>query len=81
MLRQSWEEKSLHGQYPILTLDADVDQKKTHQWLRSSGLKAETKLATQDQSLPTRNYKAHFIKNGTDTNYRFCNSIPETIDT
>ena len=39
-LKSTWEEKLLHGQYPLRANNADADQKKTHQWLRSSGLKA-----------------------------------------
>ena len=66
-LRTSWEEKQLHGKYPKLMQEADVDQEKSHQWLRSSGLnKGETEgliIAAQDQSLFTRNYQANIVKN------------------
>ena len=82
-LRERWEQKPLHGQYPLRTQDADVDNIQTHQWLRSSGLKAETEgfiLAAQDQSLYTRNYQAHIIKNGADPKCRFCDGATETID-
>ena len=34
-LKSTWEEKALHGQYPLQVNNFDVDQKKTHQWLRS----------------------------------------------
>ena len=41
-LMSTWEEGPLHGQYPLRANNADVDQKKTCQWLRSSGLNVET---------------------------------------
>ena len=57
-LKSTCEEKPLHGQYPLRANNADVDKKKTHQWLHSSALKAETEgfiLAAQDECLLTRN--------------------------
>ena len=47
----------LHGKYPQLVKQADVDHNKNHRWLKAPGLKAETEgfiIAAQDQSLPTR---------------------------
>ena len=82
-LQEKWEQKSLHGQYVLRSKDADVDQKLTHQWLRSAGLRSETEgflLAAQDQSLPTRNYQANILKNGADSKCRFCDQYSETID-
>ena len=61
-LSESWSQKPLHGKYSLRCQQADVDQTATYHWLRSSGLKAETEgfiLATQDQSLFTRNYQAN----------------------
>ena len=54
-LRSKWESKALHGKYPLRVRQADVDQDKTHRWLKAAGLKAETEgfiIAVQDQSLP-----------------------------
>ena len=82
-LADRWEEKPLHGKYVTRSKQADVDQKQTHQWLRSSGLKAESEgfiLAAQDQSLLTRNYQANVMKNGADPKCRFCNDMIETVD-
>ena len=72
----NWEEKLLHRQYPLRANNTDVDQKKICQWLRSSGLKAETELfilAAQDQ----RNYQANVMK---DPRCRICTRYEETID-
>ena len=82
-LKSTWEEKPLHDQYPLRVNNTDVDQKKTHQWLRSSGLKAETEgfiVAAQDQCLLTRNYQAKVIKNGADPRCRICTQYDENID-
>ena len=82
-LEECWREKPLHGRYPTRINEADIDPTSTHQWLSSSGLKAETEgfiIAAQDQSLNTRNYQAHIIKNGTNPKCRLCDDKPETID-
>ena len=43
-LSERWSQKPLesHGKCPPRCQQADVDQTATHQWLRNSGLKAET---------------------------------------
>ena len=82
-LAERWSQKSLHGQYVLRSQNADVDQEATHQWLRSSGLKAETEgfiIAAQDQSLFTRNFQANILKNGADPSCRLCDKSCETID-
>ena len=55
----------MHGQYPEKVGKPDINQDNTHQWLRNSGLKAETEdfiIAAQDQSLPTKLYQHRIIK-------------------
>ena len=52
-LRSKGESKALHGKYPQRVKQADVDQEKTHRWLKAAGLKAETDgfiIAARDQS-------------------------------
>ena len=64
-LKKKWADKPLHGQYVKRTEAQNVSQSLTHQWLKSSGLKGETEgfiIAAQDQSLPTKNYKANISK-------------------
>ncbi len=50
-MRQKWEEKPMHGQYPTRVNKPDVDTESTHRWLKSTGLKGETEgliIAAQD---------------------------------
>ena len=82
-LKSTWKEKPLHGQYPLRVNNADVNQKKTHQWLCSSELKAETEgfiLAAQDQSLLTRNYEPKIMKSRADPRCCICAQYDETFD-
>ena len=58
----------MHGQYPSRIKEAVVDFKETNNWLKGTGLKAETEgliIAAQDQSLATRLYHRKIIKDGT----------------
>ena len=83
-LRSKWESKPLHGKYPQRVKQADVDQNKTHRWLKAAGLKAETEgflIAAQDQSLPTRWYQHNILnKPDVDPKCRPCGRFDETID-
>ena len=82
-LKEGWKDKPLHGKYPICASDPDVNFSLTYQWLASSGLKSETVgfiIAAQDQRLPTRNFQANILENGTDPKCRVCDKHTETID-
>ena len=53
-IKQKWESKAMHGQYPSRIKEADVDFKQTNNWLKGTGLKAEGLIiAAQEQSLAT----------------------------
>ena len=80
---KQWEEKRLHGRYPKRIREADVDDYKTNQLLRSTGLKAETQgliITAQDHSLPTKSYFARIAKDGTSPLCRICYKHEETVD-
>ena len=74
----------LHGKYPQLVKQADVDHDKTHRWVKAPGLEAETEgfiIAAQDQSLPTRWYHHNILKKpDVDPKCRLCGRFGETID-
>ena len=77
------EEKGLHGRYPKRTREADVDDYKTNQWLRSTGLIAQTEgliIAAQNQSLPTKSNFARIVKDSTSPLCRICHKHEETVD-
>ena len=68
---EEWEQKCLH-----------VERKRTRQWLRSAGIKAEKKkiiLASHDQLLPTRNYQGIILTNEADPKCGICDELRETI--
>ena len=81
---KQWEEKEPHGRYPKRIREVDVDDYKTNQWLRSTGLKAETEglviIAAQGQSLPTKSYFARIVKDGTSPLCRIYHKHEETVD-
>ena len=83
-LRSKWESKALHGKYPQRVKQADVDQDKTHRWLKAAGLKAETEgfiIVAQDQSLSIRWYQHNILKKpDVDPKCRLCGRFDETID-
>ena len=55
---KQWEEKELDGRYPKRIREADVDDSKTKQWLRSTGLKGErgTDNCSPGPKRPTKSY-------------------------
>ena len=72
----------MHGNYPKRTKEADVDQQKTHQWLKNTGVKAETEglIAAQDKSLATRSFHHRIINDGMNPQCRICRKYEETVD-
>ena len=76
--------KSAPRKYPQRVKEADVNQDKTHRWLKAAGLKAETEgfiIAAQGQSLPTRWYRHNILKKpDVNPKCRLCGRFDETID-
>ena len=72
----------MHAQYPSRIKEVDDDLKQTNNWLKGTGLKAETEgliIAAQDQSLATRLYHHKIIKYGTSPLCQLCNRCDESI--
>ena len=82
-LKQKWEEKSMHGQYPKRVNEKDVDHQMSNQWLKSGGPKSETEgfiIAAQDHAIKTNYYRSNILNDGTDPMCRICGQFQETID-
>ena len=82
-LKEIWENKPLHGQYPKRLQQKHVDLELTHLWLKSPDLKSETEgfiIAAQDQSILTNQYKKNVLKIGSNSKCRLCNEFDETVD-
>ena len=81
-VKETLENKPLHGQYPQRSHQADVNQANTYWWLLSVGLKTKTQrfvMSAQDQSIYPRNYQAR-IKNEVSFKYRMCDQYDKTVD-
>lgn len=80
---RQWKERELHGRYNKRIREEDVDDYKTNQWLKRTGLKAETEgliIAAQDQSLPTQSYFARIVKDSTSPLCKVWHKHEETVD-
>ena len=56
-LKEKWNEKEMHGQYPKRLEEGDVDFHRSNKWLKMAGLKSETEgliFAAQDQAIKTK---------------------------
>ena len=84
-LRSKLESKALHGKYPQRVKQADVDQGKTHRWLKAGGLKEVTEgfiIVAQDQSLPAPWHQHNILKKpDVDPKCRLCGRFDETLTT
>jgi hypothetical protein len=81
----TWKNKTLHGIHPNLLRQQHIDKTLSNNWLKYSGLYAETEgfiIAIQDKIIKTKNYTKHIIKDNTITNdtCRKCKTQKETIE-
>jgi hypothetical protein len=77
-----WLGKPLHGQFPNILLDANVDKEQSTLWLKKGQLQTETEgfiCAIQDQVVTTKYYQKHILRNTNDDICRLCNGQAETI--
>ena len=82
-MKNIWKEKPLHGTYPLITDNDDVDRATKYQWLSSTSLKREDEgftLTPQYQIISTRVYQSRTLNNGADPNCKLWREGEETID-
>jgi hypothetical protein len=83
VLKKKWKNKVMHGQYIRNTDRQLISEEDTFLWLSKGNLKAETEseiVATQDQALNTKYYATKILNTETDSKYRLCQQLDETID-
>ncbi|XP_030765533.1 uncharacterized protein LOC115889621 [Sitophilus oryzae] len=79
----NWEEKILHGKYPLQLAAAHIDKTTSISFLKYGNLHPETEgfmLAIQDRIMRTRNYEKHILKTDTIDVCRKCAKPGETIE-
>jgi hypothetical protein len=78
VLKKSWKNKSLHGQY-IRNIDRQlISEEDMFLWLTKGDLKAETEseiVAAQDQALQTKYYATKILNTETDNKCRLCTNL------
>ena len=80
-MRQKWEDKSMHGQYPKIVNEKDVDHQMANTWLKSGGLESETGcfiIAAKDRAIKTNYYRSTILNDGTDPMCRIYGQLQET---
>ena len=79
--QQRWKEKNIYGQF-IREIRESTDGKETWKWLKSAGLKIQTKTllcAAQEQALRTNYIKLHIDKSIESPLCRLCEENGETV--
>ena len=83
LVKDRWKEKAMHGKLPKYLEKDHVDQEMSFQWMKYTGLKAETEgliTAAQDQALNTRYYSKHIIKQRFTDRCRMYHTQAETVE-
>jgi hypothetical protein len=81
-LKEKWEEKGMHGQFPRSLDKKLVDKEQSYQWLKFGDIKGETKstfVAAQDQAISTNYFKRKILKEEIESRCRLCKEYEETV--
>ena len=77
-----WRKQSLHGQYPLVQDQTNVNTEASNLWLCRCELFPETKtfiVAIQDKVIGSKNYQKYILRHNIDDKYRLCENPNETI--
>jgi hypothetical protein len=62
-VKERWEAKRLHGQFPRSRDEGLIDKEQSYRWLMFGDIKGETEsviMAAQDQAISTNYFKTKF---------------------
>jgi hypothetical protein len=79
----NWKTKILHGKFPKLLDEYNIDKEATLHWLKEGYLYPETEgfvIAIQDRVIRTKNYERHILKMATVDKCRKCGMSGESIE-
>ena len=82
MVMDKWKAKAMHSKFLNQLDKAYVDVELSFEWMKHSGLKAETEeliTVAQVQALNTRYNSKHIIKQGDTDRCRMCYTQPKTV--
>jgi hypothetical protein len=71
-LKEKWEEKRMHGQFPRSLDEKLVDKEQSYRWLKFGDIKGETEstiVAAQDQAISTNCFKRKILKKEIESRY------------
>jgi hypothetical protein len=74
-LKERWEAKRLHGQFPRSLDERLINKEQSYQWLKFGDIKGETEsviMAAQDQAISTNYFKKKVLKQEIESKCRLC---------
>jgi hypothetical protein len=82
-IKEKWEEKRMHGQFPRSLDEKLVDKEQSYRWLKFGDIKEDTEstiVAAEDQAISTNYFKRKILKEEIESRCRLCKEYEETID-
>jgi hypothetical protein len=82
-LKERWEVKRLHGQFPHSLDEGLIDKEQSYRWLKFGDIEGETEstiMAAQEQANSTNYFKKNILKQEIESRCQLCKEHEESID-